>query len=213
MPDAALNDVWQVSFRGVYNAQRIILTQTYQVTQITPPITDGNAALVLLNAVRAGVGGFDLIESAYLACMPAEYELQVIRAQNVKPNRRVYHEVIRTQPGTHAEVADTGNLAAVVTMRTDFAGRSQVSNRHIGPIPSTGTVQTLGALTGAYKTLLSTLATALLQSWSEAIPTITFTPCILHPTDIVPPNVDKITSAIVGETVRVMRRRTLRIGE
>jgi len=213
MADAVVGDVWQVSFRGEYNAQRIILTHTYRVAALTGIIPDALAAQTILDAVRGGVGGNDLIESKYLACLPAQYELLSIRAQNVKPNRRVYHEVVRNQPGTHAEVGETGNVAAVITLRTAFAGRSQVSNRHIGPIPSTGTVQVLGALTGAYKTLLGTLATALLQSWANLVPDITFEPVILHPIDLVPPVTDKVTTAIIGEQVRVMRRRTLRIGE
>jgi len=213
MPFAEVGNIYQVTFKGTYNAQRILLVHTYRVAAVDALVTDEQAATVIINGVRDGAGGGDLIETKYLACLPAEYELESIRAQQIAPNRFVYHEQLRNTPGTHAEVGETGNLAGVITLRTERAGRDQVSNRHIGPIPSTGTVQVLGELTGAYKTLLSTLATALLQSWSFITPDITFNPVIYHKSDAVPPLFDKLTTAIIGDTVRTMRRRTVRLGE
>jgi len=149
----------------------------------------------------------------YLACLPSQYELDSIRGQIIAPNRRVYSETLRGVPGTHLDTLETANLASVITLRTAFAGRNQVGNKHIGPIPSSGAVMTLGELTGAYKTLLTTLAGALMASIVPAGIAAVARPCIYHPDGAVPPNTDWVESAIVGETVRVMRRRTVRLGE
>ncbi len=213
MANTLLNDVYYVAFVGTYASQRILLTHHYQITAITPPVTYDNAALVLATALRGGVGGGDLVESKYLACLPDTYELDFIRVQKVKPIRLVVKDTLRGVPGTHVDGADTGNLAATITLRTDFAGREQVSVKHIGPIPTSDTVNQLGELSAAFKVTLQTLGTALLQSWSDLVGGLTFTPVILHPTDIDPPDTDELKSGIVGQQTRVMRRRTLRFGE
>lgn len=208
-----LNDVYYVAFAGTYASQRILLTHHYQITAITPPVDYDVAAQVLATALRGGVGGGDLIETKYLACLPTTYELDFIRVQKVKPTRLVVKDTLRGVPGTHEDEANTGNLAGTITLRTDFAGREQVSTKHIGPIPTSDGVNQNGELSAPFKVKLQTLGTALLQSYSDLVTGITFTPVILHPTDIDPPDTDVLKSGIVGSQTRVMRRRTLRFGE
>jgi len=208
-----LNDVLLITYKGTAAGQRILLTTTYKITVVPVP-TDATVFVnAAIEAVRAGVGGGDLIETKYRACLPVEYELDSIRGQIIAPNRRVYSETLRGVPGTHADGMETANLAGVITLRTAFAGRNQVGNKHIGPIPSAGAVMVLGELTGAYKTLLGTLATALMAQLVPVGIAAVARPVIYHPDGAVPPNTDWVESAIIGETVRVMRRRTVRVGE
>jgi len=213
MPVVSLNDVVLVTYKGEAAGQRILLTTTYKVTTVADPTEVNAFCEEVLDEVCNGAGGGDLVESKYLACLPSQYDLQTVRCQIIAPNRRVYYERIRNQPGTHAENMETTNLAGVITLRTDFAGRNQVGNKHIGPLPATGAVMSAGELTGAYKTLLGTLATALMSNLTLAAIGAVAKPVIYHGGDTVPPLTDWIKTAIVGETVRVMRRRTVRLGE
>jgi len=213
MPVVSVNDVVLITYKGTAAEQRILLTTTYKVTTVPDPTEVDVFCGACIDEVRAGGGGGDLIESDYLACLPSEYELDSIKCQIIAPNRRVYYEQLRGTPGTHADVMETTNLAGVITLRTDFAGRDQVSNKHIGPLPATGNVMTLGSLTGAYKTLLTTLATSLMSQLVPVGIAAVCKPVIWHNDEAVPPNTDWIETAIIGETVRTMRRRSVRLGE
>lgn len=213
MPDAVVNDVLLITYKGTAAGQRILLTTTYKITVVPTPMDANVFVNAAIDAVRAGVGGGDLVETKYRACLPPEYELDSIRGQIIAPNRRVYAEQLRGVPGTHLDTMETANLAAVITLRTAFAGRNQVGNKHIGPLPSAGAVMVLGELTGAYKALLTTLATALMSNIVPVGIAAVARPVIYHADGAVPPNTDWVESAIIGETVRVMRRRTVRLGE
>lgn len=212
MPFAEVGNIYLLTFLGQYAEQRIMFTQTYRISAVGPVVTDGLAAITLIKGVRAGAGGLDLLESKYLALLPETYQLDTIRAQQIAPNRFVMHDVTRLAAGTHPEACDTANLAATITLRTDWAGRDQVGVKHIGPIPTTDVVTQQGEISAAYTVKLNTFGTALLNSYSDLATELTFDPVIYHPIESVPPLYDKVTSYTLGTTTRVMRRRTVRVG-
>lgn len=212
MPSSLVGDILQVTFRGRYEQQRIMLVHHYRLDAVNPFTDAQNVQLALADKVRAGAGGGNIIEGSYLACLPPQYTLEKIRTQTIALQRLVMTEVARNVPGTHGGDTETGNQAAVVTLRTALAGRSQVSNKHIGPIPQDVTVQDNGLVTVAYKALLTTLASNLAVQFADAGTGATFTPVIFHKTGT-GPNYSVIERWLAQETLRVMRRRTVGLGE
>jgi len=160
----------------------------------------------LIDAMRAA-GGSDILETLYLACLPPQYTLLRWTAQKIAPVRYAYQYLTRDAAGTHASGTETANQAAVITLRTKLAGRKDISNKHIGPIPQAATVQADGLIVAAYKTLLNNLGIAMVQQISTPGTDTVFLPCVRHND---PPNsLTVLFQAAVGETVNVMRRRTV----
>lgn len=211
MADAVVGDMFLLTANGVYAQQRIMLTHNYRLIAIDPGITVELATSTLIKGVRAGAGGSDLWETKYLAALPPQYTLDNWQAQLIEPQRFVPVNFTRNVAGTHAGDTETGNQAAVITLRTEKSGRNQVSNKHIGPIPQDVAVQDDGLVTAAYKTILGTLATALLANYQDAATGAIFQPVINHHTSPVV-TYDPLKTYVLGSTLRVMRRRTVGLG-
>lgn len=206
----AVGDLIRVAAVGEAFGQRIMLTQNYGVQNIVGPQPELDVINELLNELRAGGGG-DLYETLYLACMPTDYSLSYWQAQKTNPVRYAYGRIMRGSAGTHAGPCEESNLAAVITMTTLLAGRDQVSNKHIGPLPGGGTVRNEGEIVIAYKNLLDTLGTALVATVTLAGTGVTLVPCIPHAAPL--GTYTTIFDHTVQEQIRVMRRRTVRFGE
>lgn len=202
------NALVQVSLIGTCFGQRIILTHVYKNQLASPVLNDYTTDLnEILDQV--GVGGVDDLVTPYLALMPQQYTLQRIRAQAIKPVRSVAIERnIVAGSGTHPDAATVANDAAVLTFRTQLAGRNQVSNKHIGPVPDG--VSDQGLIIPAYRTLMGTLGTRMLSpvvpvGWASSL--LAVVPHIASGTGT------EMYSFIAQDTSRVMRRRTVRVGE
>jgi len=211
---SAVGDIYQVSARGTVFGQRILFTTNYIITAQDASVPDNILSTALALAVSDfPVTGSDLLESVYLALLPPEYTLAAWRAQKVDPLRQAYREAAVNNAGTHANSTETANQAAVITLRTDTAGRSQIASKHIGPIPQDVAVQDSGLLTVAYKGLMEDFASALLQTIALAPggTNVELFPCIHHVGGA--PASSPLTNYVIGDTVRVMRRRTVRVGE
>jgi len=208
--DVQVGDIFQVSFKGSIFGTRILLVHHYRASTVPAGLGVIDATEELLDGVRAGVGGDDLLETDYLACLPPEYALDQIVAQLVSSRyRRLVYNAGTT--GTHAASTEASNQAAVITLQTDNAGRSQISNKHIGPLPQDVSVQDEGELTVAYKTILGTLLVGLLTPVSQIGGTLIFDPVIWHKNEVV--NFSMLSAGYVQDTLRTMRRRTLFLGE
>lgn len=208
-PNIALNDIILLSFRGTYQQQRILFTHTYAVTAVpaspTPAADFVEDFLVNIQASPTNLSG------GYLSLMPTNYTLQEIRAQIVAPVRQVVQKLAIDDNGA-ANAASTGNLAAVITLNTALAGRSQVSNKHIGPIPSDATNG--GSISVAYKNAMDVFGSLLTTTVQSISGSGTATPVIYHRTPPVGTAIyDEILNFVSQTTTRVMRRRTLGVGE
>lgn len=206
----AVGDIIRLNAVGSVFGQRIMLTLPYGVQQITGPQPEADVCNELLNEVRGGGGG-DLFESLYLSCLPVDYQLVKWVAQKTNPIRYAYVKVNRNTPGTHAGACEETNLAAVITMSGYLAGRDQIANKHIGPLPGGATVRADGELVIAYKALLDTLGTALASTVLLPGTGVTLAPCIPHAA--APGTYSTIADNETQDTIRVMRRRTVRVGE
>lgn len=206
----APNDLFRVAAVGEAFNQRIILTHAYAVQTVSGAPSEATVSGFLLDQLRAGGGG-DLFETLYLACLPPQYTLLYWQVQKVAPTRFRYYKFTRTQAGTHAAAARTANQAAVITFGTLLGGRSQVSNKHIGPIPEGVNVQVDGLVASAYKDKLSPLASGMLQSVGTFGDPANLVPCIPHRTPA--GSYTLMFNNIVQSTIRVQRRRTVGLGE
>lgn len=210
---AGAGDVYSVNWVGSIFSQRIMLTTVYEILTVNAGVEPSSVRSAMLNEL-CNAGGGDLVESDYLACLPPSYTLERVTAQPTFPIRLVYEDLIRGVAGTHAADTEASNQAACITFQTEYAGRDQVSNKHIGPIPQGATVQANGELTNAYKALLTTLGDSLTSNIVVAALGLNMFPVIFHP-NVVPPvsHTDRLQEFFVHSEIRTMRRRTLRVGE
>lgn len=206
----AVGDLIRVAAVGSCFGQRIMMTHNYGVQQITGPQPEADVCNELLNELRGGGGG-DLYESTYLSCLPVDYTLVRWVVQKTNPVRYAYFHVDRNTPGTHAGACEETNLAAAITFTTLLAGRDQVSTRHIGPLPGGATVRADGELVIAYKNLLDTLGLAMSSIIALPVTGVTLAPCIPHALPL--GTYTTIQDNTTQEEIRVMRRRTVRVGE
>jgi hypothetical protein len=206
----ALDDIYSVTAVGRCIDQTIMLTHHYRLSAFPAGATDITVRDRLIDFMRGDAGGDDIWETPYLAAMPQNYELQFWQVQKVRGTRGAYRQYARGTPGLLAVDARTANVAGVVTLKTDFGGRNQISNKHVGPLPDNAVYYTAGSLTALMKGFLTTLQGGLLSFCFAALQGWQFDPVILHKTG--PTISNTLTTGIVQPTVRVMRRRTVGLG-
>jgi hypothetical protein len=208
---ASVGDIIAITAVGSAFNQLIMFTQTYAVVSVTGVISDQDEQQQMLDAVRAGVGGGDLWETLYLACLPPQYTLEKFRAQKVRPSRISYVETPRGAAGTHASDAFTANVSAAIPLTTNLARRDQLAVKKLGPIPDPSDVALNGFLTAAYQVKMNLFAAGLLSTMVTAAPVITAFPVIVHRNPAVP--VDSLTKYRPQGTVRVKGSRTVGRGK
>jgi len=202
-----VGSVLLVSFRSLCFAQRVILTHTYRVTEdagTAPPYVRSQQ---IAGAIAANPAGLFF---RYVQCMPPDVHIKEIRCQVIHPVRYQYGTVGMDTPGAFASVARTANNAVAVTLQTGVAGRGEIANKHIGPLPNDAFGE--GAPTAGYSDKLNDLGNQFVVEISEVIAGSMFkaSPVIFHrATGQNSPAVIWVVSDRVG----TMRRRTLRVGE
>jgi len=203
-------DLIQLTFVSRWQGQQIMLTHHYKCR--TPPsggVTTATALQAMIDAVSPLIA--DTLGTAYLDCLPENVVVREVSAQKIYPAREVRQSQAFSSAGTsEGTVADTGNIDGIITLRTDKAGRSQVSNKHIGPLPGNGFAN--GLVGPTQQVDMETLAQMLIAPLTAAGGG-TYDPCIYHRAgDGAAQKSDLITSFKLQDTVRVMRRRTVGLG-
>lgn len=207
MPIPEAGDIL-LTMKGFCFGQRIMLTQWFNKENAS---TGTQTIHEELDAFLDEIINNDsnLMIESYLACLPTSYRLTEFRMQLVYPLRYAYISRTVDMPGTHASPATVANDAAALTFRGAVARREDVATKHIGPIPDAASAA--GLLTGPYKVLLETLATAMKGDYAVGtIPNI-YSPEIYHRKQ--PGTSSPILFHRVGEQSRVQRRRTVGLGE
>jgi hypothetical protein len=204
-----VGDIVLFSIYGQCFGQRILFTHHYRVTGSPNPAQPTSGALDdFLSALN--VDGASPTINLYKACLPPDYECTAGRAQVIAPSRSAYKQTeLYDGLGTYATGTESSNQTGVISLRTENAGRDQVSNKHIGPIPAAAQVN--GLLSDAYQGILGSFADKLLQSVTPAGTALTYSPIIFHGGS--PFTYDAVTNRIVNPTVRTQRRRTVGLGE
>jgi len=205
----AVGDVIQVSLRGSLFAQRILTILHYSVA-VSSGGSDYDQLSILTSNLVTGGGSTDPIPQI-LAAQAPEYTLDEIRAQKVYPTRTIYALTGDGRSGTYATGTEVTNIAASFEKRTLTPGRMGIGRTQLAGIPTAA--MNNGELTAGYLAAeASNVAQALLMGITTSGPIVTFAPCLYNPTG--PTNkFSPLFSVVPMSSLRVMRRRTLRLGE
>lgn len=208
-PLLALNDIIQVSYLGTVFSQRFMMVTTWRVNDLAAP----GEYLVDMQSIASHfastAAGKPLVP--YLNLLATNATVDVVRAQRIYSPRSAFVEEEVGEAGTSAQgAANTANIAAVVTRKSDNAGRDQLSNTHIGPLA------TLSVSSGNIQP--ATIADLELfgLEWLEeqVIPGasgIELMPVVFHANAAVPTS-DDLRTVTVNPRARTMRRRTVGVG-
>lgn len=204
------NAIVLVSYQSTYNSQRYLLTHTYRIETTNSGQTPAQDTEDIL-ATMTGTGAADLL-TKYRACLGTNVTIDEAVVQGIWPTRFVRRSVGLALGGSMADTADTGNVAGVVTMRTELAGRGQIANKHIGPPGRSGlnTGSISNDLLSALNILGAQLAADVQVALSAAGQSIEMVPVIFHRAS---GTSNPIDDHIVSGRVGTMRRRTLRVGQ
>lgn len=203
-------DLVQLTFVSRWNAQVIMLTTHYKCR--TPPSGSQSTGQTLQGLIDyVDPAGANSLGDVYLKCLPENLILREIWAQKIYPTREVKQSKAVSYTGLWPTAeASTGNIGAVITLRTDKAGRSQVGNKHIGPLPQDA--YTNGQISGAAIIAMEVLGEALVNALNTA-GSGQYDPAIYHRAgDGAAQKSDLIASFVIQTTARVMRRRTVGLG-
>lgn len=206
-PVATAGMIFQVLLRMDMNNQRLLNSYHFRLVQNTSGLTvEGVADQMNIWFNTVGTGLYDTHGALRdTACTLLDAQIQVI-----SPERYVGKGYVLNKPGqvTGTAGVETPNVAAVLTRRAVTATRRGVSSLHIplGIAPET-IVQ--GELSAAAKTDVGDHGNAILNATNIGIGVV-LEPIVYHRGQI--PLYDALGSFIVQSEVRVMRRRTVRVG-
>jgi len=204
------NAIVLISYRIEYEAQRYLFTQTYRIDATTSTQFPAQDTTDIVNVFAAS--GTGTVLNALLKCLATNASVRECTAQGIYPIRFVKKSYALNLPGTGVGTTNTGNIAGVLTLTTDLAGRSMVANKHVGP-PPTAEV-TAGAPTTGYRLDLNSLGQAILDgetfNLTAAAESMTLGPVIFHKAT---QTATGITDRNASTRIGTMRRRTLRVGE
>ena len=178
------------------------ITATNGATTVTADLAD------ILFEMQPVAGGQDWLQTLYLACCANNFTLDRFVAQQIFPTRSV--KVTRTVglAGTVGSPCEIPNVSGVLTKRTVLAGRNQVGSIHM-PAVATAEMDN-GVLEAAQLVRYANLSASLLTNVVHAAPDAEYDLVIHHPQ--FPGTFNKVNDILTQDTVRTMRRRTLRLG-
>lgn len=202
---AAVGQIYRTQLRGRLNGQRIISTLDYRLEVIPAP--------TVVTAVYTFMNGLHVVPTAlkdkYLQCTPTNYLLDEITYQCINPVRIVSQAFPVNQFGLAGQ-ADTSNVSQSIEKRGEKAKRFAVGGMRppVGTQPSNFAA---GVLSNGQKIVLQALADELTNQLGDGATTLTLRPIVFNRSFI--PNYTYIIKCLAKDTVRVMRRRTVGIGE
>lgn len=208
LPPVATGTIVQIGLESLVFSQRILMLHYYRCIQASSSVPIDTAIASLL-AVLASDGP-NSIADPYCSCLPANQTLVGITGQAIYPTRYARQRLIQNQAGAIAGPATVSNIAGTITFYDGFAGRSHTATKHIGTLPPNAS--TNGLLTTGQKDSLNDLAGQMLQNVVIA-GSATWEPVIYHKGGDGPAaKATTMYTWAVGDTVRVMRRRTVGLG-
>jgi len=195
-----------VTIRTELFGQRIMnLFQYYPIGTIDPDVE----YVEYLSNLGTNLQALDGLIDKWSACVPSTITDIVLRLQVIYPARlRYLDQNVAVTGGTGAGI--TTNLAASVTRRSWLPGRVGVGRVQIPISPELvvgGMIEPGGALFAD----LEALAAEMLNPVPDPALTVTWQPVLSTGDPITPQHA--LMSADAQDTARVMRRRTVRLGE
>jgi len=206
MPALLVGDIVLVTAVGNLVGQRTLTTFPFQVTAVTGIPDQTNAFDDLHAELNATTG----ILGKMRACIPSQYTMTQAWYQVIAPTRyRRYVKAVNTQGG-FTGAALTANVQASITRVGEEAGRRYVGGVRI-PIGTDYSSLAAGLVAAGLKTKLTDLAEVMDQNIITPVVVATYRPLVglaPNPADSVP-----CFDAFPQDTVRVLRRRTVGLGE
>lgn len=200
--------ILEVRIKGEIFSQVCMTVLHYRVIDPSTLEPGGPEEKDFLDSISIGAP-FDIM-SAYTSCQGATYLNNLMEAQFVAATRFVNVTKVIAEPGLRVGAVTAQNVSAVITKRTDLAGRSQVGSIHMPGIRATDYAS--GKIAAGLLADLQTLTTPLSEIVISTVGGGSYQPVIYHRDKLPPVNMDPIRSWVVQDTLRVMRRRTIRIG-
>jgi len=205
----ALNDIVAITIVGTVANQHVENVLHFKADNPPDPAedyTDGLQSLIgsIKNDVASG------IFASLLDCIGNNVGIDYVQAQRVYPQRDFYTRIYEAQPGLHANECSLSNIAATVTKQSERAGRGRSGSFHVFGIPDGVWVD--GVWDGAYLALLDELADNLINNQREFGGLDVWWPGMFNGSLGAGNNWSGIVGCTPGDTVRVMRRRTVRLG-
>jgi len=202
-----VGDIVQVSWVQDCLEQRFLNIQHYRVTSSSSSNSDTADSQSFADHLAALTGGAELI-GIWKAEMSEDWILRDVRAQKVDPTRSAYAEAAINAQGLDAGPADVQNAAVVVTKRGTSGTRKGIGGVHFGGFRPTKFSQ--GNISAATETWWGNMEPLYTASQTVAANGVIYAPVIYNPGST--PNYQTVFSWTLQDTVRVMRRRTLRVG-
>lgn len=137
--------------------------------------------------------------------------IEAVQVQRVYPARDVYRRQPLGDQGSHADDCDATNVAAVIVKQAAVAGRGRSGTFHLGGLAST--TYALGSLTADARTLLLALGDSLDDRQPGVADTEQWVPGMFNPLLGAGLNFTEIAATAPKDTLRVMRRRTVGVGQ
>lgn len=205
MPNIGVDDIMLATMNGVCLGQRVMNTFVYRCTA-TP---SGTSDIVALDALHTKwMAPLGLIQDL-ISCTPENCNWTEAWYQIVRPTR--YRKVVRPigSLGAYPGDAATANLQGSITRFGELATkRDQGGIRLI--IGTTDDNIDNGFLDENLKISMAVLATEMQTTQATATPSVTWVPQVGLPADGAPTR--RCVQAVVQDTVRVLRRRTVGLG-
>jgi len=203
--------VLQVSIIGRYAGQRIMNVWHYWLVDPTPVGLDGDAVVTALMAVLNPGGGGDILRLYRTMSNEACDWLQV-RCQWISPIRYSYTVFTNgTGPGEVVGQPLPANVAGVVTLRTTDPGPGGMGRKHFSGLTVTDVSGSI--MTNDFLVNVSPILDRMGQFIDLAALSAdaSLVPIVYNKTDLAASNI--WTAYTIQDTSRVMRRRTVGVGE
>lgn len=201
-------DIVELTMMGKFEGNDVMNKFHYACISVSGAPQGSQAVFAALDTNLSGVAG--LVNLVRLLA-PSNYTLRFNRYQVIAPVRQVAYPIAKDVGGLNTFTTLTGNIAVALTKRGDLAGRKNISTTHVIGTTAEDLIEA-GKLTATAKTLAENIAAFMDNQVSITVGGVDyeFGPVIFHKNE--PANPTPITSVIVQDTVRVMRRRTLNVG-
>lgn len=207
MPNVAIGDVIQVTLGYVAQAQQCLVVRHYTLANLPADIDYESWLDQIMNGWLLGPPGVvDLLKK----CLHSAVRINFIQAQGVFPTRRFYKRLSQDIPGTNAGIEPMPpNNAITLTLQTDIPGRGRSGSNHVGGLSSTCYTDD-GFVEGAYKTTVQAYGDSLPKGIGGVAPNNYWKACTFNKIKV--PHTNLVRGAVVQDTMRVERRRTVGLG-
>lgn len=201
-------DIVLMSFEGKCFGQTIIYTQHYRINGAGNPTTTLTQDWLEVMSLINGGGEDDLI-THYKDLYSNEYTLFGVRLQRIFPIRSAFFRTaIVDGGGTFVGQTGTASGSAALTFRTEKAGRDQISNKKLGPVPEEAQLE--GLLTAAYQAEVKVFGDQQMRELVLPVASVDMIPVVYHAGTHA---TDDYASFEVQAEVRSMSRRVVGRGE